>query len=85
MIYFEDKTGIVEFNNSKEAVIKYNVTFWSLYAISKYGTYLCVCNADTIEELYIWADLHGLKVRSPLFQGGDTRAVPVCDANQMQQ
>lgn len=66
MIYFEDKTGIIEFNNSKEAIIEHisNIDdpFWSLYVISKYGTYLCVCNADTPEELHVWADLHGLKI-----------------------
>ena len=66
MIYFEDKTGIIEFNNSKEAVIEYisnaGDPYWSLCAISKYGTYIGVCNADTPEELHVWADLHGLKV-----------------------
>lgn len=66
MIYFEDKISIIEFN-SKEAVVIKRISnvgdpFWSLYVISKYRTYVGVCNADTPEELYVWADLNGLKI-----------------------
>ena len=70
MIYFEN-VDVIEVNNSKEAVAEKHMasakdSYWSLCIVISYGNLCVVCNADTIEELCIWADLHGLKIVNEL-------------------
>ena len=67
MIYFEDiaaiDTGIKHVVVERYRIFNSTNEYWRLCTFNDSNLlWKTICNADTLEELQVWADLHELKI-----------------------